>query len=288
MDDQASAPQIVCTRIQARRTRAIGLQYVALGFVLFNLIYGGVMFLASPRFSYLVREFLPFWIIYMIALFLALLALKDKKSILLYPLLAATLLIIFVCSSLWFYDVTNVIYCAWINSDEYQNVSSTDSVYMALGYQPEDDAERLIEGFLSCPPKTTSYSDYMQTFILPSALFALLFFVICMEKFIELLIFYRLVKIFRVMSDERRNFGTSDALPGCSYIVPRTPPVCEKNPGESDDDMVVFERVNRQLQFKENARVRDYAANGNGQYPKPPAPRSRPSFPISNSKRVIA
>lgn len=94
--------------------------------------------------------------------------------------------------------------------------------------------------FSGCPQKTTSYNDYMQTFILRSSLYALLFFVICMEKLIELVIFYRLVKIFRIISDERRNFGNSDTLPGCSYIVPRTPPVCEKNPGESDDDVGQF------------------------------------------------
>uniref|UniRef100_A0A915DKD3 Uncharacterized protein n=1 Tax=Ditylenchus dipsaci TaxID=166011 RepID=A0A915DKD3_9BILA len=57
----------------------------------------------------------------------------------------------------------------------------------------------------------------------------------------------------------------------------------DKDVVESDDDMVVFEQINRQLQFKDNSRLRDYSINNF----QPSSYSSKPSLPAADPASTI-
>lgn len=111
--------------------------------------------------------------------------------------------------------------------------------------------------FLACPLKNDDSPSHV-FFLLPTLLFALLFFSIFAEKLVEFLVFRRLVKVLEVISAERRrnmeNVDTSlAASSGCSHIaasqiaMPNSNNNNSKNGskhaimgGESDDDVGNF------------------------------------------------
>lgn len=87
---QAASPQCpdFVSDEQKREIRKLAmLGYAAIGFVLFNLLYGAVLYFTSPAFHRLFWSLPVFFVIYALSLICVPMALRDGKPNLLYPVM---------------------------------------------------------------------------------------------------------------------------------------------------------------------------------------------------------
>uniref|UniRef100_A0A914YP25 MARVEL domain-containing protein n=1 Tax=Panagrolaimus superbus TaxID=310955 RepID=A0A914YP25_9BILA len=239
----SSSPPIVITREHV----GCKLKYLCAGFILFNFVYGTALFIASPAFSEIVVAYAFFFALHALAAITAAFGIYDQRDFLLYPYLIMTLPFIFISFLTFAFHLTSSYYCAFLKNSSnhtfnYPQTNHSLAFYDCSFFSPNEKGWHAIKF---------------------SALAAFTFLFVGIEKMIEFYCFRRLQHhLYRIKCP--RIHATHTQTLRINEIIKNV----ENN--DSDDDMIIYERNNRNFHIRGYPNVHD------------------PPFGTSSHRRTIA